>query len=391
MTLWLLLRGGGRRCALPVGKVLRVAPAAATVPLPRSPAWVDGIAAYGRDLVPQVVLGALIGDEAGGRQVVVAQSGAGPVALRVEAVERVIDLAEPVAGAALVAGRAWRGGEEILLLDLAHLVLPVAERPPGPSRAASAADPARDVDKARDAGPLELVCALDDGFVALPLARVASVERAAAGMELIDPLGRSAPSAGAVTAVTVALPGGSLVLGLGSVVGLRRPGTPGYHDARAIDCDALAGRVAQSAAPGGGIDRPALPPDRVMYLLGAGDRLALIPGSKAVRVGPLAHWRALPGGKGPDGLVPVGGDILPGLDLGRLFGDAARPRAFAMAFDARGSRWAIACDSISERRGRIEGRPATRDGLAMLGQARIAEGLVPVLDTDRFVLPWQEA
>lgn len=391
MTLWLLLRGGGRRCALPVGNVLRVAPVAATVPLPRSPAWVDGIAAYGRDVVPQVALGALIGDEAGGRQVVVAQSGAGPVALRVETVERVIELAEPVAGAALVAGRAWRGGEEVLLLDLAHLALPVAYRPPGPRRTPSAMAPARAAERVVAAGPLELVCTLDDGFVALPLALVASVERASAGMDLIDPLGRKVPSASAVTAVTVALAEGSLVLGLGSVVGLRRPGTPGYHEARAIDCDALAAGAAETGRSGGGMDRPALAPDRVMYLLGAGERLALIPGAKAVRVGPLAHWRALPGGKGPDGLVPVGGDILPGLDLGRLFGDAARPRAMAMALDARGSRWAIACDSISERRGRIEGRPATRDGLAMLGQARIAEGLVPVLDTDRFVLPGQGA
>ena len=59
----------------------------------------------------------------------------------------------------------------------------------------------------------------------------------------------------------------------------------------------------------------------------------------------------------------------------------------AMALEARGSRWAITCDSISERHGRIEGRPVTLDGLAMLGQARIAEGLVPVLDADRLVLP----
>jgi len=388
------MRSGEQRCALPIETVLRAAPAVAASPLPRVPSWVEGIAAYDRDLVPQIALSALIGGGSGGALAVVATSGAGAVALRVDAIERVIDLVErPAADTAsrgVVSGTVRRGRHEVVLLDLTHLAVPVTELVPAivsvsgrvVQQSLARAEP--------DAVPLDLVCALDDGFIALPLARVASVETAGPGMILHDPFGRPAPPQKAAMAVTVSLARGSLVLGVGTIVGLRRPGSPGYRDAHVIDCDALAGPAGAAALPDDPAGSQTALQERVMYLLSAGGRLALVPGAKALRVGPVEHWCALPGdGPGPDGLLPLGSAILPGLDLGRLFGDPVRPRAMAMALYARGSQWAIACDSISERHGRIEGRPVTRDGLALLGQVQIAEGLVPVLDTDRLVLPGQ--
>ena len=387
MSRWLLVRCAERRCALPVAGVLHVAPAQVASPLPRAPRWVEGIAGYGRAIVPQIALGSLLGGEAGGGLVVVAESGAGEVALRVDAVERVIDLVERpaphVPAGSIVCDTVRRGRLDIALLDLSGLTIPLAALPvvvtAAPAGARLNVEP-----QPEESAALDLVCAVADGFIALTLSRVLRVERAGAGTPLCDRDGRPTEDAAAMT-VTVALASGSAELGVAQVVGPRRPGTPGYRDARLFD-DALLARIvadrsSDGAGAGGGHTR-------VMYLLGAGERLALLPAAKALRAGAIEHWRPLPGGgSGPDGIVPLGGAILPALDLGRLFGDAPCSRSMAMALDARGSRWAIACDSISERHARIEGRPLTRNGLATLGEARIAEGLVPVLDADRLDLP----
>ena len=384
MSRWLLIRCGERHCALPVDGVLQVAPAQAASPLPRAPRWVEGIAGYGRAIVPQIGLGSLLGGEAGGALVVVAESGAGAVALRVDAAERVLDLVERpatrAAAGSIVCDTVRRGRLDIALLDLSGLTIPLVVLP---AVVAAADGTARaEAPRQEEAAALDLVCAVADGFVALPLSRVLRVEPAGDGTALCDREGRPTGDRAAM-AVTVAIQRGSAELGVAHIVGPRRPGTPGYRDARLLD-DAVLARVLAEHPAGGAADAHA----RVMYLLGAGDRFALLPAAKALRAGAIEHWRPLPGGRsGPDGIVPLGGAILPALDLGRLFGDAARPRPMAMALDARGSCWAIACDSISERHARIEGRPLTRAGLATLGEAHIAEGVVPVLDADRLDLP----
>lgn len=388
MSRWLLLQCGERRCALPVADVLSVAPVAMASPLPRTPVWVEGIAGYGRSIVPQVALGALLGEAAAGALAVIARSGAGEIALRVDAVDRVIDLVErPAAGPdgqGIVAGTVRRGRFDVGLLDLSRLTIPIAAlRVNGRGETEVTDEAALPSDEAAH----DLVCAVEGGFIALPLARVLSIEAVGHGqtLALCDSDGRPCVSGGAAMAVSVSLAGGWAVLGVTQVLGPRRPGTPGYHHARLLDCDGL--------TPAGASMRPgepsqAEPQTRVMYLLGAGQHQVLLPASKALFAGAIEHWRPLPGGRhGADGILPLGGAILPAFDLGRLLGDAPCERSMAMALDARGSHWAIACDSISERHGRIEGRPLTRDGLATLGQARIAEGLIPVLDADRLALP----
>jgi hypothetical protein len=186
-------------------------------------------------------------------------------------------------------------------------------------------------------------------------------------------------------AVSVSGAQGSLVLGVSAVVGLRRAGA-GTNGQR-IDIDGLSGGGDGQADAGARAQRDGERP-RAMYLLGAGERLAVVPGSRALRVGTAEHWRDLRGLRGaPLGLVPVGGDILPAVDLGGLFGDTPRRRPLVLAMQARGSGWVFACDSISERHARIEGRPSTVGGVAMLGEVRLHELRVPVLDADRLSLP----
>ncbi len=388
MSRWLMMQCGERRCALPVASVQQVAPVAQASPLPRMPAWVEGIAAYGRAIVPQIALGALIDGPAEGAMAVVAESGAGPIALRVTAVDRVVDLVERADGHAddggIVAGTVRRGRFDVALLDLSGLSIPAVSSEP-----VVTGDSGSLIAGTEDAQmpSLDLVCAVAGGHIALPLARVLSVERAGGGVALCDTAGRNAEAGAAAMAVTVSQARGRAVLGVVQVLGPRRAGTPGYHNALLLDCDGLS-PLEEVASRGDTAGEPG--PSRVMYLLAAGGRQALLPATKALCAGVIEHWRALPGrNDGPDGLVPLGGTIMPALDLARLFGDAARPRTMALALDARGSPWAIACDSISERRGSIEGRPVTRDGLATLGQAQVAEGLLPVLDADRLLLPGQ--
>jgi hypothetical protein len=290
-------------------------------------------------------------------------------------------------GDGIVIGTVRRGRFDLALLDLSRLAIPVAALPPVTAADWDETHETIEAGTDRHGVPRDLICAVEGGFIALPLARVLSVERAGVTLALSDTAGRPGAGGPAAMAVTVALTRGRAVLGVAQVLGPRQPGTPGYHDATLLDCDGL--EPADGLPVTGGQDQPGLS-TRVMYLLGAGDRLALLPASKALFVGAIDHWCPLPGGDhGPDGMVPLGGAILPALDLGRLFGDAVCARPMAMALDARGTSWAVACDSISERHGRIEGRPMTLDGLATLGQARIAEGLVPVLDADRLVLPGQ--
>lgn len=185
-------------------------------------------------------------------------------------------------------------------------------------------------------------------------------------------------------AITLRHGGNEIVLGVDRVIGLRGIDTGA---AEVVDLAVLAeGAAAAVATPG--TSSAARPRESALFLVSAGSRRALVPRAKIARIGWAEHWRALPGeGVHAAGVTVVGGDILPALDLGGLFGDAAARRPIVMAFEARGSRWAMACDHVSERHAGIEGRPHTVDGRTMLGEARVAEGLLPVLDIDRLPLP----
>lgn len=390
MTARLLLQCGERHFALPVSQVRAVAPAATAMALPRAPEWVEGIAGYGRNIVPQIDLAALLGEGGGGEIAVVTGSGAGTIALRVRAAERVADIGVDEEGARsgdLVATTVRHGDRDIGLLDLSHLAIPVLDLPRATGSRIGNIRP-RGVSSAGIAGTeveMDLVCEVGGRRIALPLSRVQHIERAGSDTVMIDPLGEGVRTAAGAMAVSVSGAQGALVLGVNTVVGLRRAGAGA--NGQAIDIDGLGDGGAGQADAGDTARRDGERP-RAMYLLGAAGRLALVPGSKALRVGTSEHWRDLQGLRGaPVGLVPIGGEILPAVDLGGLFGDAARRRPMVLAMQARDSRWAVACDSISERHATIEGRPSTVNGLPMLGVVHLSEGRVPVLDADRLRLP----
>lgn len=384
MSRHLLLHHGEASYALPVERVRGVAPAVAAVPLPRSPSWLEGVAAYGRDIVPQIALGLLTARAPGGAVAVVADSAEGKVALRVDAADRVVEIASrsvaPPGEPDLVCGVARRGKLAIRVLDLGRLVLPVTDAAPrtGETLLAQPRPAPRRIERGVRPSAAMLACAVGKRQVLLPLGRVAAIERAAPGRSMIELGGGSRPN----IAITLRHDGRELALGVDRVIGLRSAVADG---AEVLDVAALAeGATAADAeeAPAARSRQSAL------LLVSAGHRSALVPRAKITRIGQAEHWCALPGtGAHASGVTVVGGDILPALDLAGLFGDAEARRPIVMAFEARGSRWAMACDHVSERHAGIEGRPRTVDGLAMLGEARVAEGLLPVLDIDRLPLP----
>lgn len=386
MSRHLLLRHGEASYALPVEVVHGVAPSCMATPLPRSPSWVEGVAAYGRDIVPQIALGALTGGAPGGAIAVVADSAAGKVALRVDAADRVIDIASrtvaPPGGPDLVCGVARRGRLSIGILDLGRLVLPVGGPATAPVESAPVAVPAsrRPFDGEERRPATLLACLVGTRQIVFPLARVAAIEHAAPGRAAIDIGSARRP---APIAVTLRHEGAEIVVGIDRVLGLREEA----GGAQPFDLAALFG-ASEPRAMGEGRSSIAVPlRQSALLLVAAGPRAALLPRTKVTRIGWTEHWSAMPGNQGGAGVTAVGGDIMPGLDFAGLFGDRAARRPIVVALDARGSRWALACDLVSERHAGIEGEPSTVDGIPRLGEAAVAEGRLPVLDVDRLPLP----
>lgn len=134
MTERLIMRVGVDRFAMSVEHIVRVAPALDAEPLPLAHADVEGLAAYGSDVVPQISLAATVGMEAPGGAggfVTLATTASGLMALRHDGFEGVHNFPDSrLAPVAAPPGDCRTGmirlaGKQVFAVDAQRIRIPV--------------------------------------------------------------------------------------------------------------------------------------------------------------------------------------------------------------------------------------------------------------------------
>lgn len=379
MTHRLIMRLGRERYAMDVAQVVSTAPAGPVVPLPRAASMVEGLATYGSDVVPQIGLAAMVGQEAPskpGAYVTLARTASGLLALRHDGFDGVREfpdgLLAPVAAPAgdcrtgmirlagrrvyaIDAGRIRLGGQDAV----SHVTASGAgEMPIGASR------PAQDQ---TEGAKVMLVRRGGEEF-GLVLDLIERVERSATGsprLILRSARGRAALDVDAVLGFGADGEETSALLDLTSpaVMSLTWSETPG------VQADPAAEQAVK-----------ALP----VLRLEAGELACLVRRRDVQFVMSGGYLPAPWVGSRFDGLLASGRGILPAFDLSRRLGGQKQSGRMTVILENGGTAWAVACDRISD------------GGTAVVSQADVTwpwasamfeaqDGPVPLFDLDRFL------
>ena len=375
---FILFRAGGDVFAVPGKEVMEVVPCGVVTPLPFVPDFVEGVVTVGGQIIPQIDFVRRLGRPAGnGGELMVIRGAHGPFALRIDHAVTMLTLEDeqyhpvrPEEGPALaVVGEfAWQE-RSVLVLDPAHLGIEGVEAvavPEGGGGLIAGARGGRGGPVRADDGFAGIVVQVEGERYALPLTQVReiveidtvrSLPQAPTGLVGLFNL-RGQPlvllslarllgadhGAEARTAILADGPDGQLALLVDRVIGLRRfPGTPhkaqgdlgALVDRYVIDGDdrivmilepAALGRHPSYAACRGVMtgDKLAAPVEMVatrrFLALGLSGEVWAMDLAKVDRVSEYRPPMPVPAtmeGAGVDGIIDIGGDILPMIDLRR--------------------------------------------------------------------------
>jgi len=366
MTRYLLLRIGDDRYAVDVARVDHVAPAVEPVALPLAPDGVQGLASYGRRIVPQMALSQVVSREnetAGGGHAVLVTTASGMMALRHDGFDGVRQLPDDhLAPVRAPVGDCRTGmmrlaGFRIFAIDTGRIriasdvqpamTLPGDQRPVRPDAVARTSEPEGPLVLEGTAGGRTCTIALD------------LVERLEAGVD-------------GGTDVILRRDDRIARQHLDRVVGIARrssfsAGDGGMSMAEAsAHVDALHWEAADDGETA--IDDELAEEEKLaVLLLRTGEERAAIPRGDVIRIAAARHWRPLDWvGGGMDGLVVVAGDVLPAVDLGRSPG----ARSTCVVIDCGDERWCLLCDHVEDPGSLPLDGPQSDDGVAVRANGR---------------------
>ncbi|GEM_PF-4120034 len=372
MTERLIMRVGVDRFAMSVEHIVRVAPARDAEPLPLAPADVEGLAAYGSDVVPQISLAVTVGmetpDQAGGF-VTLATTASGLVALRHDGFKGVHTFPDgrlaPVAAPPgdCRTGMIRLAGKRVFALDARRIRIPEGAD-------ISPVVPMEQMDEvlagtaqvdAMPSAPRSLGFRLHGRDHVLPLDLIERIEPGGEGM----------------TRLVLRSDQGWSELDVEAVSGLSSS-TDGRTSQDALMDQLIWSRLSEHGEPVARDEGAAALP---VFRLEAGSTACVIARRDIILVAAAAYVPAPWMAERFDGLVATTQGILPVVDLSRRLGGRPSSGGICVAVQSPEGAWALSCDRVVDA-GLGRETPADADLPWSAGGVELQNGICPLLDLD---------